>query len=167
MFECMEVRPATHQDLAAIEAVVQWSCTEAIGDMVPESAVEAEIQNRFGRSTLAEHILSRRLLVGGEADGLVELVVLVDEHRDYTELSLVVVPAHPSRVLDGRDLVSALRSMGWGGALVCSTALGHTVVEAFLEDGGFVPGEVTAGRLGAYDVFRRRWWLGPALSVAG
>ena len=163
----MEVRPATYADLAAIEAVVHWSCAEAIGEMVPESAVETEIRNRFGRPRLAEHILSRRLLVGGEADRLVELVVLVDEHLDHTELSVVIVPAHPSRTLDGRSLVSTLRSMGWVGPLVCSTALGHTVLEEFLEGAGFAPGEVIAGHLGAYDVFRRRWWLGPALSVAG
>ncbi len=163
----MDVRPATYEDLAAIEAVVRWSCSEAIGELVPESAVEAEIYDRFGRPTLAEHILSRRLLVGGETDRLVEVVVLVDEHHDYTELAVVVVPAHPSRSLDGMSLVSTLRAMGWVGPLVCSTALGHTVLEEFLEGAGFAPGEVIAARLGGYDVFRRRWWLGPALSVAG
>jgi len=163
----MDMRPATYEDLTAIEAVVQWSCFEAIGEMVPESAVDAEIHRRFGRPVLAEHILSHRILVGVQDPDLLEVVVLIDDAGEYTELSTVVAPTHPSEILDGRVLVTALRSMGWTGPLVCGTALGHTVQERFLETAGFAPGEVIAGKAGGHEVFRRQWWLGPALSAAG
>jgi len=162
----MDMRVATHADLADIEAVVRWSCSDAIGEMVPEAVIDAEIETRFCRSVLAEHILSRRLIVGGDG-GFIEVVVLVDDRPDYTELTTVVVPAHPSRTPDGRDLVAVLRSMGWTGPLVSGAALGHTVQERFHESAGFAPGEVIAARLAGHDVFRRRWWLGPALSAAG
>ncbi|HZJ48531.1 MAG TPA: hypothetical protein VFD97_05795 [Acidimicrobiia bacterium] len=163
----MNVRLATYEDLAAIEAVVRWSCSEAIGELVPESVVDAEIEARFRRPVLAEHILSRRLVVCGDAEGHLEVVALVDDQLEFTELSTVVVPAHPSKSPDGRVLVAALRSMGWTGPLVSGTALGHTVQERFHESAGFAPGEVTVARLAGHDVFRRRWWLGPALSAAG
>lgn len=135
--------------------------------MVPERVVDAEVQSRFRRSVLAEHILSRHLLVGVDADGHVEVVVLIDDGPDYTELSTVVAPAHPSKHPDGRVLVDALRSRGWNGPLVSDTALGHTVQERFHESAGFAPGDIVVAHMAGHDVFRRRWWLGPALSAAG
>jgi len=163
----MEVRRAVYEELPDVEAVVRWSCAEGIGEMVPEAVVDAEIASRFRRSLLAEHILSRHLLVGVNEEGHLEVVALIDDGPDYTELNTVVVPAHPSRHPDGKALIDALRSRGWTGTLVSDTALGHTVQERFHESAGFAPGDIVVAHMEGHDVFRRRWWLGPALPTAG
>ncbi len=163
----MDVRLAQHDDLAAIEDVTRWACSEAIGEMVPEAVVATEIQRRFRKSILSEHLLSRRLLVGIDSAGRIELVVMVDDRSDHIELITVVVPTHPIRSADGRSLVESLRSMGWVGPILSSVALGHTVHERFHETAGFAPGDVIVDRVAGHDVFRREWWLDPVLSAAG
>ncbi len=135
--------------------------------MVPETVVDTEIQRRFRKSVLSEHLLSQRLLVGVDSAGHIELVVMIDDESDHTELVTVVVPTHPIRVVDGCSLVEALRVMGWVGPISSSVALGHTVHEHFHEAAGFAPGEVTVDRVAGHDVFRREWWLDPVLSAAG
>lgn len=163
----MDVRLARHDDLTAIEEVTRWACSEAIGEMVPEVVVDSEIQARFRKSVLAEHLLSQRLLVGVGSSGHIELVVMVDDRSDHIELITVVVPTHPSRDIDGRSLVESLRLMGWVGPISSSVALGHLVHEHFHEAAGFAPGEITVDRVAGHDVFRREWWLDPVLSAAG
>ncbi len=163
----MDVRLARHEDLAAIEEVARWACSEALGEMVPETVVDTEIQRRFRKSVLSEHLLSQRLLVGVDSAGHIELVVMIDDESDHTELVTVVVPTHPIRAVDGCSLVEALRVMGWVGPISSSVALGHTVHEHFHEAAGFAPGEVTVDRVAGHDVFRREWWLDPVLSAAG
>lgn len=163
----MDVRLARHEDLAAIEEVARWACSEALGEMVPETVIDTEIQRRFRKSVLSEHLLSQRLLVGVDSAGHIELVVMIDDESDHTELVTVVVPTHPIRAVDGRSLVESLRVMGWVGPISSSVALGHTVHEHFHEAAGFAPGEVTVDRVAGHDVFRREWWLDPVLSAAG
>jgi hypothetical protein len=163
----MDVRHARHDDLAAIEEVTRWACSEAIGDMVPEAVVDSEIQQRFRRSVLSEHLLAKRLLVGVDWNGHIELVVMVDDRTDHIELITSVVPTRPSRSVDGLSLVDSLRVMGWLGPISSSVALGDTVHEHFYELAGFAPGEVTVDRIAGHEVFRREWWLDPVLSVAG
>jgi hypothetical protein len=46
-------------------------------------------------------------------------------------------------------------------------ALGNTPHEQFHEAAGFAPGEVIADSIDGHEVFRREWWLEPALSAAG
>lgn len=135
--------------------------------MVPETVIDTEIQRRFRKSVLSEHLLSQRLLVGVDSAGHIELVVMIDDESDHTELVTVVVPTHPIRAVDGRSLVESLRVMGWVGPISSSVALGHTVHEHFHEAAGFAPGEVTVDRVAGHDVFRREWWLDPVLSAAG
>ncbi|MCJ7780259.1 MAG: hypothetical protein MUQ27_05490 [Acidimicrobiia bacterium] len=163
----MDVRLARYEDLAAIEEVARWACSEALGEMVPATVVDAEIQRRFRKSVLSEHLLSQRLLVGVDPAGHIELVVMIDDESDHTELVTVVVPTHPTRAIDGCSLVESLRVMGWVGPISSSVALGHTVHEHFHEAAGFAPGEVTVDRVAGHDVFRREWWLDPVLSAAG
>jgi hypothetical protein len=163
----MDVRLARHDDLAAIEEVARWACSEALGEMVPETVVDTEIQRLFRKSVLSEHLLSQRLLVGVDSAGHIELVVMIDDESDHTELVTVVVPTHPIRAVDGGSLVESLRVMGWVGPISSSVALGHTVHEHFHEAAGFAPGEVTVDRVAGHDVFRREWWLDPVLSAAG
>jgi hypothetical protein len=95
------------------------------------------------------------------------VVVLVDDRADYTQLVTTVVPDRASLEADARAMISGLRSLGWVGPLVSETTLGHTELERFHEDAGFAPGEIVVDRVDGYEVFRRRWWLGPALSAAG
>ena len=163
----MDVRLAQRDDLAAIEEVTRWACSEAIGEMVPEAVVDTEIQRRFRKSILSEHLLAQRLLVGSDAAGRIELVVMIDDRSDHIELITVILQTHPSRSVDGRCLVESLRTMGWVGPISSSVALGHTVHEHFHETAGFAPGEVTMDRVAGHDVFRREWWLDPVLSAAG
>jgi|GEM_PF-3309757 len=167
MFGDMEVRCATVDDLDAVEEVARWSCDEALGEMVPAFVVDEEMAFRFRRSLLAEHVLNRHLVLGVDGDGHLEVVVLVDDQPDYAKLTTVVVPTRPSFVPEATAFVAGLRSMGWTGPLVSDTALGYTDLERFHEDAGFAPGEIVVERVGDYEVFRRRWWLGPALSAAG
>lgn len=167
MFGPMDVRLARYEDLEAIEEVAFWACSEAIGEMVPDGVVATEIRQRFRKSVLSEHLLSQRLLVGTHAGGRIELVALVDDAQDHTALTTVVVPVHPSQTPDGAPLVEMLRSMGWVGPLSSSVALGNTSHEEFHEAAGFVPGEVLVDHIDGHDVFRREWWLEPALSAAG
>ena len=167
MFGPMDIRLARYDDLEAIEEVAYWACAEAIGEMVPDAVVATEISQRFRRAVLSEHLLSRRLLVGINAGGHIELVALVDDAQDHTVLTTVVAPAHPSQNPDGAPLVEMLRSMGWVDALSSSVALGNTPHERFHETAGFAPGEVIVDRIDGHDVFRREWWLEPALSAAG
>ena len=163
----MNVRLAQRDDLAAIEEVTRWACSEAIGEMVPEAVVDSEIQRRFRKSILLEHLLGQRLLVGVDSAGHIELVVLIDDRADHIELTTVVVQTHPTQAVDGRFLVKALRHMGWVDPISSSVALGDTVHEHFHESAGFAPGEVTVDRVDGHDVFRREWWLDPVLSAAG
>ncbi|MEN8234007.1 MAG: hypothetical protein ABFR89_03700 [Actinomycetota bacterium] len=163
----MDVRRATYEDLADIEAVTRWACEEAIGELVPHAAVSGCIHKRFRRSVLSEHLLAQRLLVGETDAGRIELVVLIEEYLDHTQLNTVVVPSHPSQSIDGSCLVNALRSMGWLGPLRSSIPLGDIVVERFHETAGFVPGEIVVEDLAGYGVVRREWWLDPAYSATG
>lgn len=163
----MEVRSARYEDLDAIEEAASWACSAAIGDMVPEGVVAAELAQRFRKSVLCEHLLTRRLLIGVGDAGRTELVALIEEHDDYTSLTTVVVPAHPSGHMDGRPFVTVLRSMGWSGPLSSSAALGDTVHEGFHESAGFVPGDVVVDEVSGHEVYRREWWLGPTLSATG
>jgi hypothetical protein len=163
----MDMRLARYEDLEAIEEVASWACCEAIGEMVPDDVVASEISRRFRKAVLSEHLLSHRLLVGINSGGNIELVALVDDAHDHTALTTVVAPAHPSQNPDGVPLVEMLRSMGWVGPLSSSVALGNTPHEQFHEAAGFAPGEVIVDRIEGHDVFRREWWLEPALSVAG
>lgn len=163
----MDVRLARYEDLEAIEEVAFWACSEAIGEMVPDGVVAAEISQRFRKAVLSEHLLSQRLLVGTHTDGHIELVALVDDAQDHTVLTTVVAPVHPSQKPDGVPLVEMLRSMGWVGPLSSSVALGNTPHEQFHEAAGFAPGEVVVDNIDGHDVFRREWWLEPALSAAG
>jgi hypothetical protein len=163
----MEIRLARYDDLEAIEEVAYWACSEALGEMVPDGVVAAEISQRFRKAVLSEHLLSQRLLVGVGSGGQIELVALVDDAQDHTALTTVVAPVHPSRTPDGAPLVATLRSMGWVGPLSSSVALGNTLHELFHEKAGFAPGEVVVDCIDGHDVFRREWWLEPALSAAG
>jgi hypothetical protein len=163
----MDVRFAQHDDLAAIEEVTRWACSEAIGEMVPEDVVDMEIYRRFRKAVLSEHLLARRLLVGVDSSEVIELVVMVEDRSDHIELVTSVVPTRPSRAADGASLIDSLRFMGWLGPISSSVALGDTVHEHFYELAGFAPGEVSVDRVAGYDVFRREWWLDPVLSTAG
>ncbi|MEA2023460.1 MAG: hypothetical protein U9N79_04110 [Actinomycetota bacterium] len=163
----MNVRLAQHDDLAAIEELTRWACSEAIGEMVPETVVDTEIRRRFRKSILSEHLLARRLLVGADSAGQLELAVMINDRSDHLELVGVVVPIHPGGAVDGRSLVDSLRLMGWVGPISSSVALGHTVQERFHEAAGFTPGEITMDRVAGHEVFRREWWLDPVLSAAG
>lgn len=163
----MDMRLARYEDLEAVEEVAHWACTEAIGEMVPDGVVASEITRRFRRSILSEHLLLQRLLIGINAGGRIELVALVDDEQDHTALTTVVAPAHPSEIPDGMPLVDMLRSMGWVGPLSSSVALGNTPHERFHEAAGFTPGDVIVDHIEGHDVFRREWWLEPALSAAG
>lgn len=163
----MNVRRATGSDLAEIEAVARWACSDAIGELVPESVVSSELERQFRRSVLSEHILAQRMLVGEGETGRLELVVMIDEYLDHTELTTVVVPTHPSLDIDGRCLVETLRAMGWLGPLRSIVPLGNTVVEQFHETAGFAPGDVVVEDVAGHSVVRREWWLDPAYSVAG
>jgi hypothetical protein len=163
----MEVRLARYEDLEAVEEVAYWACSEAIGEMVPDGVVASEISRRFRKAILSEHLLSQRLLIGISAGGRIELVALVDDEKDHTALTTVVAPTHPSETPDGLPLVDTLRSMGWVGPLSSSVALGNTPHERFHEAAGFAPGDVIADHIEGHDVFRRDWWLEPALSAAG
>ena len=127
----------------------------------------SEPSNRFRKAVLSEHLLTQHLLIGVNAADLIEVVALVDDLPDHTALTTVVAPTHPSQDPDGAPLVSALRSMGWTGPLSSSVALGNTLHERFHEAAGFVPGDVIVDRIQGHDVFRREWWLEPALSAAG
>ncbi len=167
MFGRMDVRLARYEDLDAIEDVAFWACFEAIGEMVPDDVVASEMRNRFRKAVLSEHLLSHRLLLGINTAGIIELVALVDEAHDHTSLTTVVAPSHPSQEPDGTALVAALRSMGWVGPLSSSVALGNTTHEQFHESAGFAPGDVVVEHIHGHDVFRREWWLEPALSAAG
>lgn len=163
----MRVRLAQNDDLAAIEEITRWACTEAIGEMVPEVVVDSEVQKRFRKSVLSEHLLAGRLLVGVDSTDRIELVVMVDDRSDHIELITSVVPSQPNRPVDGVSLVDSLRFMGWLGPISSSVPLGDTVHEYFYELAGFAPGEVTVDRVAGHDVFRREWWLDPVLSAAG
>jgi len=163
----MRVRLAQNDDLAAIEEITRWACTEAIGEMVPEVVVDSEVQKRFRKSVLSEHLLAGRLLVGIDSTDRIELVVMVDDRSDHIELITSVVPSQPNRPVDGVSLVDSLRFMGWLGPISSSVPLGDTVHEHFYELAGFAPGEVTVDRVAGHDVFRREWWLDPVLSAAG
>lgn len=163
----MEIRRAAYDDLAEIEAVARWACAAAIGDLVPETTVLVCTQNRFRRAVLSEHMLAQRLLVGESENGQIELVVLIDEYLDHTELTTVVVPAHPSRTIDGRCLITALRTMGWLGTLRSSVSLGDAIGERFHEAAGFAPGDAIVEEIAGHSVVRREWWLDPALSATG
>jgi len=163
----MDVRRATAADLDAVEEIARWSCDEALGELVPAFVVDAEMTSRFRRALLAEHVLSRELVVGVADDGRIEVIFVVDARPDFTQLTTVVVPTGASPVVGPTAMISGLRSLGWTGPLVSETALGHTELERFHEDAGFAPGEIVVERVGDYEVFRRRWWLGPALSAAG
>jgi hypothetical protein len=167
MFGPMDVRLARYEDLESIEEVAYWACSEAIGEMVPDGVVATEISRRFRKAVLSEHLLSQRLLVGINTGGHIELVALVDDAQDHTVLTTVVAAAHPSQNPDGAPLVEMLRSMGWVGPLSSSVALGNTPHERFHEAAGFAPGEVVVDCIDGHDVFRRVWWLEPALSAAG
>ena len=167
MFGHMEVRLARYEDLDAVSDVAEWACAEAIGEMVPPGVVASEIRRRFRRSLLSEHLLSQRLLVGIAVGGHIEMVALVDDRRDYTELATVITPVHPSQRADGSALVDTVRAMGWTGPLSSSVALGNTAHEQFHEAAGFAPGEVVVDHIAGHEVFRREWWLEPALSAAG
>ena len=167
MFGRMDVRLARYEDLGAIEDVAFWACSEAIGEMVPVDVVASEMRNRFRKAVLSKHLLTQHLLIGVNAADLIEVVALVDDLPDHTALTTVVAPTHPSQDPDGAPLVSALRSMGWTGPLSSSVALGNTLHERFHEAAGFVPGDVIVDRIQGHDVFRREWWLEPALSAAG
>ena len=167
MFGPMDVRLARYEDLDSIEEVAYWACSEAIGEMVPDGVVTTEISRRFRKAVLSEHLLSQRLLVGLNTGGHIELVALVDDAQDHTALTTVVAPAHPSQNPDSAPLVEMLRSMGWVGPLSSSVALGNTPHERFHEAAGFAPGEVVVDCIDGHDVFRRDWWLEPALSAAG
>jgi hypothetical protein len=125
------------------------------------------MRSRFRKAVLSEHLLTHHLLIGVGSAGLIEVVALVDDLPDHTALTTVVAPTHPSREPDGAPLVSTLRSMGWTGPLSSSVALGNTLHEQFHEAAGFVPGDVIVDHIQGHDVFRREWWLEPALSVAG
>jgi hypothetical protein len=163
----MEMRLAENDDLAAIEEITRWACSEAIGEMVPEAVVDSEIQSRFRKSVLSEHLLARRLLVGVDSSGHIELVAMVDDRMDHIELITSVLPTRPNRPVDGLSLVDSLRIMGWLGPISSSVPLGDTVHEQFYELAGFAPGEVTVDLVAGHDVFRREWWLDPVLSAAG
>ena len=163
----MDVRLARYEDLEAIEEVVHWACSEAIGEMVPDGVVASEISRRFRKAILSEHLLSQRLLIGITSGGRIELVALVDDEPDHTALTTVVAPTHPSEIPDGLPLVEMLRSMGWLGPLSSSVALGNTPHERFHEAAGFAPGDVIVDHIEGHDIFRREWWLEPALSAAG
>ncbi len=163
----MDVRLAQHDDLAAIEELTRWACSEAIGEMVPEDVVDTEIYRRFRKTVLSEHLLARRLLVGVGSTEAIELVAMVEDRSDHIELVTSVVPTRPSRAADGVSLIDSLRLMGWLGPISSSVALGDTVHEHFYELAGFAPGEVTVERVAGHDVFRREWWLDPVLSAAG
>lgn len=163
----MRVRLAQNDDLAVIEEITRWACTEAIGEMVPEVVVDSEVQKRFRKSVLSEHLLAGRLLVGVDSTDRIELVVMVDDRSDHIELITSVVPSQPNRPVDGVSLVDSLRFMGWLGPISSSVPLGDTVHEHFYELAGFAPGEVTMDRVAGHDVFRREWWLDPVLSAAG
>ena len=163
----MKMRLAANGDLAAIEEIIRWACSEAIGEMVPEAVIDSEIQRRFRKSVLSEHLLARRLLVGVDTIGHIELVVMVDDRADHIELITSVVPTRPNTSVDGVSLVDSLRFMGWLGPISASVHLGDTVHEHFYELAGFAPGEVTVDRVVGHDVFRREWWLDPVLSAAG
>jgi hypothetical protein len=167
MFGCMDVRPARYEDLDAISDVAEWACAEAIGEMVPAGVVASEMRRRFRKSVLCEHLLSQHLLIGVAAGGQVEMAALVDDYEDHTELATVIAPVHPSQRADGTALVQAVRAMGWNGPLSSSVALGNTAHEQFHEAAGFAPGEVVVDQIAGHEVFRREWWLEPALSAAG
>lgn len=167
MFGCMDVRPAQYEDLGAISDVAAWACAEAIGEMVPAGVVTSEIRRQFRKAVLSEHLLAGRLLVGVSDGGHIEMAALVDERQDYTELVTVIAPVHPSQRADGSALVQAVRSLGWTGPLSSGVALGNTAHEQFHEAAGFAPGEVVVEQIAGHDVFRRQWWLEPALSAAG
>lgn len=163
----MEVRLARYEDLEGIEEVAFWACAEAIGEMVPDEVVASEIKRRFRRPILSEHLLAQRLLVGVDVDGHIEVVALVDDEQDHAVLTTLVAPAHPSQNPDAGPLVEMLRSLGWVGPLASSVALGNTPHEQFHEAAGFAPGEVIVDQIDGHDIFRREWWLEPALSAAG
>ncbi|MEA3510380.1 MAG: hypothetical protein U9R51_02990 [Actinomycetota bacterium] len=163
----MRVRLAQKDDLEAIGEVTRWACSEAIGEMVPETVVDSEVEQRFRKSLLSEHLLARSLFVGVDSGDRIELVVMVDDQRDHIKLITSVVPTHPDATLDGLSLVDTLRFMGWLGPISSSVALGDTVHEQFYALAGFAPGEVTMDRVAGHDVFRREWWLDPVLSAAG
>jgi hypothetical protein len=163
----MNMRFAQRDDLAAIEEVTRWACSEAIGEMVPEAVVDGEIHRRFRKAILSEHLLARRLLVGVDQSGRIELVAMVDDRTDHIELNTSVVPTRSSRPADGITLIDSLRLMGWLGPISASIALGDSVHEHFFEMAGFAPGEVTVEHVAGHDVFRREWWLDPILSAAG
>ena len=167
MFGPMDVRLARYEDLEAIEEVAFWACSEAIGEMVPDGVVAFEISQRFRKAVLSEHLLTQRMLVGVSVGGHLELVALVDDEQDHTVLTTVVAPVHPSQNPDGAALVEMLRSMGWVGPISSSVALGNTPHERFHEAAGFAPGEVIVDHIQGHDIFRREWWLEPALSAAG
>ncbi len=167
MFGRMDVRLAQYEDLGAISDVAEWACAEAIGEMVPAGVVALEQRRLFRKAVLSEHLLSRRLLIGVAPGGHVEMAALVDDRRDHTELATVIAPVHPSQQADGSALVEAVRAMGWTGALSSSVALGNTAHEQFHEAAGFAPGDVVVDNVAGHEVFRREWWLEPALSAAG
>ena len=163
----MNVRFAERDDLAAIEEVTRWACSEAIGEMVPEAVVDSEIHRLFRKAILSEHLLAGSLLVGVGQSGHIELVVMVDDRSDHVELITSVVPSRPSEPADGISLVDSLRLLGWLGPISVSVALGDAVQEHFFEMAGFAPGEVSVDHVVGHDVFRREWWLDPILSAAG
>lgn len=163
----MDVRLARYDDLEAIEEVAYWACSEALGEMVPDGVVAAEMNRRFRKAVLSEHLLAHRLLVGVGGGSQIEVIALVDDALDHTQLTTVVAPVHPSQTPDGGPLVEMIRSMGWVGPLASSVALGNTPHEQFHEAAGFAPGEVIVDSIDGHEVVRRQWWLEPALSAAG
>jgi hypothetical protein len=163
----MEIRRGTYEDLPDIEVVSRWACAEAVGELVPESAVVEVHRHRFRRAVLSEYLLARRLLVGESSDGRIEMVALVDECADRTDLTTVVLPSHPTRGVDGSRLVDALRALGWRGPLCSTVVLGNTQAERFHERAGFAPGEVVVEEIDGFDVVHREWWLDPAHAVPG
>lgn len=157
----MEVRTGTRDDLTAIQKVTLQACSEAMGDLIPNSVVVAEARRRFPTASICEHILARQLLVGVDGTDRIEVVCMVDERGDHLEMTTVLAPVHPSKQVSGVELLAKIRSMGWLGAVTSECVLGNLPHEQFHEFAGFSPGEVDVSKWGGHEVFKRTWWLGP------
>ncbi|GMQ84884.1 MAG: hypothetical protein BMS9Abin07_0449 [Acidimicrobiia bacterium] len=158
----VEVRTGNRDDLKAIKKVTLQACSEAMGELIPSRVVIAETRRRFPTASICEHILAGQLLVGVDGADRIEVVCLMDEREDRLEMTTVLAPVHPAKSVSGVELLAKIRSMGWLGAVTSECVLGNLPHEQFHEVAGFSPGEVEVSEWGGHDVFKRKWWLGPA-----
>ena len=158
----MQVRAATPDDAAAIQAVAAAAWRDTYAGLLRPETIETFIERAYSSERIVRRIEADTFLLAVEDDSVVAFADALSQGDDVGLMAIYARPESRGRGV-GTALLTELQAQFPGRAVVAEVLLGNRKGEAFYERRGFEVGETIEEDLFGERVVERRWRLAGTL----